>query len=76
MPIKTEFKEYLKEAGEKLKQIRIQTSQGIPAVASGSGLTSLEIENIEKGNSAQYELKKFYDLCSYYKVDARIVLGT
>jgi transcriptional regulator with XRE-family HTH domain len=75
MPSKSEFNQYLKEAGKKFLKLRTGAGKDIPEVASGSGLTEEEIKNIEKGDSRQYELQKLYDLCRYYKVDARKILG-
>jgi transcriptional regulator with XRE-family HTH domain len=75
MPTKNEFQKFLKEKGDKFKQLRSQVGKDIATVAAESGLSEEEITNIEKGNSSQYELHKLYDLCNYYKIDSLEMLG-
>jgi transcriptional regulator with XRE-family HTH domain len=76
MPAKDEFRKFLKEKGEKFMQLRNQVGKDIATVAAESGLSEEEVKNIEKGKSSQYQLQKLYDLCDYYKVDSREILGT
>lgn len=75
MTAKEDLKKNLKETGVRFLQLRTQAGKDIPTVAAGSGLSEEEVNNIEKGKSAQYELRKLYDLCNYYGVDAREYIG-
>lgn len=75
MPAKDEFRKFLKEKGEKFKQLRNQVGKDIATVAAESGLSEEEVTNIEMGSSSKYKLQKLYDLCNYYKIDSLEMFG-
>jgi transcriptional regulator with XRE-family HTH domain len=70
MHSRDEFEKYVKAIGKKFKDLRLKMGKDIPTVATESGFLGNEIDNIEQGESSQYELKKLYDLCAYYGVEA------